>query len=123
KNMVYPPVGGSVAQPAPPPQRPTWPAIQWDMTRDQMPAWVLQVSGIERDAAGKIKDGDVKLGFYRATGPVTRNAAGEVQADMSYSTDNDPRMQNLVHATMHNGTLTTDTFEFFMVMDPFGVGT
>ncbi len=53
-------------------QRPTWPAIQWDMTRDQMPAWVLEVSGIARGADGRIKDGDVTLGVYRATGPVTQ---------------------------------------------------
>ena len=122
-NMMYRAVGCFVTQRANAPQRPTWPAIQWDMTRDQMPAWVLEVSGIERDAAGKIKDGDVKLGVYRATGPVTRNAAGEPQADMSYTADNDPRMQNVVHAAMRNGTLTTDVFEFYMVMDPFGVGT
>jgi hypothetical protein len=122
-NMMYRAVGCFVTNRASGGQRPTWPAIQWDMTRDQMPAWVLEISGIARDAAGKIKDGDVKLGFYRATGPVTRNAAGEPQADMSFTTDGDARMQNLVHATMRNGTLTTDTFEFFMVMDPFGVGT
>jgi hypothetical protein len=122
-NKMYRAVGCFVTQRANAPQRPTWPAIQWDMTRDQMPAWVLEVSGIARDAGGKIKDGDVKLGIYRATGPVTRNAAGDPQADMSYSVDSDPRMQNLVHASMHNGMLTTDMFEFFMVMDPFGVGT
>jgi hypothetical protein len=101
--------------------RPTFPAIQWDMTRDQMPAWVIEVSGIEHNADGSIKDGDVKVGFYRSTGPIMRNAAGEPQADLTFQADNDPRMQNVAHATMKNGTLTTDPFEFYMIQDPFGV--
>ena len=102
--------------------RPTYPAIQWDTTRDQMPAWVMEVSGIEHNADGSIKDGDVKLGVFRATNPIIRNAAGEPQADLTFPVDNDPRMQNVVHATMKNGTLTSDPFEFFMIQDPFGVG-
>ncbi len=69
-----------------------------------------------------MKDGDVKVGFYRATGPVTRNAAGDPQADMSFAVDTNPRMQNLVHATMKGGTLVTDPFEFYMIADPFAVG-
>ncbi|MDB5392552.1 MAG: hypothetical protein JWM91_58 [Rhodospirillales bacterium] len=101
--------------------RPTFPAIQWDMTRDQMPAWVIEVSGIEHNADGSIMDGDVKVGFYRSTGPIMRNAAGEPQADLTFQADNDPRMQNVAHATMKNGTLTTDPFEFYMIQDPFGV--
>ena len=101
--------------------RPTYPAIQWDTTRDQMPAWIVEVSGIERGADGKIKDGDVKVGIYRGNSPVTRNAAGDPQADMSYTVDTNPRMQNVVHATMKSGMLTTDPFEFYMVQDPFGV--
>jgi hypothetical protein len=120
-NMLYRAVGCFITQRASGGQRATWPAIEWDMTRDQMPAWVLEVSGIERDADGHIKDGDVKLGIYRGTSPVARNAAGEPQADMSFMVDSDPRMQNLVHATMKNGTLTTDPFEFYMIQDPFGV--
>jgi hypothetical protein len=120
-NMLYRALGCFITNRASGGQRATWPAIQWDMTRDQMPAWVLEVSGIERDANGKIKDGDVKLSISRATGPVTRNAAGEPQADFSFTVDNSPRTQNVVHATMHSGTLTTDPFEFYMIQDPFGV--
>jgi hypothetical protein len=101
--------------------RPTFPAIQWDTTRDQMPAWVLEVSGLEHNADGSFKDGDVKLGVYRATNPIMRNAAGEPQADMTFPVDSDPRMQNVVHATMKDGTLTTDPFEFYMIQDPFAV--
>jgi hypothetical protein len=86
-----------------------------------MPAWIIEVSGIERDAAGKIKDGDVQLSVYRATGPVTRNAAGDPQSDMSFTVDTNPRTQNTVHATMKNGTLWSDPFEFYMLQDPFAV--
>jgi hypothetical protein len=120
-DMLYRALGCFITQRASGGQRPTYPAIQWDMTRDQMPAWIVEVSGIERDAAGKIRDGDVKLGIYRATGPVTRNAAGDPQADMSFTVDTNPRTQNVVHATMKNGTLTSDPFEFHMIQDPFAV--
>ncbi len=120
-NMLYRVLGCFITQRASGGKRATWPDIEWDMTRDQMPAWIVEVSGIERDAAGKIKNGDVKLGFYRATAPVTRNAAGDPQSDMSFTVDTNPRTQNVVHATMHNGTLTTDPFEFNMIQDPFAV--
>jgi hypothetical protein len=120
-NMLYRALGCFITQRASGGTRATWPAIEWDMTRDQMPAWLIEVSGIERDANGKIKDGDVQLGFYRATGPVTRNAAGDPQSDMSFTVDTNPRTQNVVHATMKNGTLWSDPFEFYMIQDPFAV--
>jgi hypothetical protein len=120
-DMLYRALGCFVTQRASGGQRPTYPAIQWDMTRDQMPAWIIEVSGIRRDAGGKIADGDVEVGFYRGTGPVTRNAAGDPQDDMSFTVDANPRMQNHVHATISKGTLLTDPFEFYMVQDPFAV--
>ncbi len=120
-DMLYRAVGCFGTQRASGGMRPTYPAIQWDTTRDQMPAWIIEISGIERDANGKVKDGDVKVGFYRATTPVTRNAAGDPQADMSFTVDTNPRMQNVVHATIQNGTLVTDPFEFYLVQDPFAV--
>jgi len=120
-NMLYRVLGCFITQRASGGKRATWPDIEWDMTRDQMPAWIIEVSGIERDTNGKIKDGDVKLGFYRATGPVTRNAAGDPQSDMSFTADTNPRTQNVVHAVMKNGTLYTDTFDFNMIQDPFAV--
>ncbi len=120
-DMLYRAVGCFITQRASGGQRPTYPAIQWDTTRDQMPAWIIEVSGIERDAAGKVKDGDVKVNIFRATGPVTRNAAGDPQADMSFTADTNPRTQNTVHATMHNGTLISDPFEFHMIQDPFAI--
>jgi hypothetical protein len=120
-DMLYRALGCFITQRASGGKRATWPDIEWDMTRDQMPAWIIEVSGIERDANGKIKDGDVKVGFYRATGPVTRNAAGDPQSDMSFTVDTNPRTQNVVHATMKNGTLWSDPFEFYMIQDPFAV--
>ena len=120
-DMLYRVLGCFVTQRGTGGERPTYPAIQWDMTRDQMPAWIIEVSGIARDANGKIKDGDVEVGFYRGTGPVTRNAAGDPQDDMSFTVDSNPRVQNLVHASMRGGTLTTDPFEFYMIQDPFAV--
>ena len=120
-DMLYRALGCFITQRASGGKRATWPDIEWDMTRDQMPAWLIEVSGIERDASGKIKDGDVKLNVFRATGPVTRNAAGDPQSDMSFTVDTNPRTQNVVHATMKNGTLWSDPFEFYMIQDPFAV--
>jgi hypothetical protein len=120
-NMLYRVLGCFITQRASGGKRATWPDIEWDMTRDQMPAWIIEVSGIERDANGKIKDGDVKVAFSRATGPITRNAAGDPQSDMSFTVDTNPRTQNVVHAVMKNGTLYTDPFEFNMIQDPFAV--
>jgi hypothetical protein len=120
-DMLYRALGCFITQRASGGTRATWPAIEWDMTRDQMPAWIIEVTGIQRDANGKVKDGDVTVGFYRATGPITRNAAGDPQSDMSYTVDTNPRLQNAVHAVMKNGTLWTDPFEFYLLQDPFAV--
>jgi hypothetical protein len=119
-DQVYRALGCFVAQRAVVGARPTWPSIEWDTTRDQMPAWVIEVNGVETGKDGP-KDGDVQVGIYRATAPIMRNAGGEVQADMSFQVDSNPRMQNVVHGAIKNGVVTTDPFEFYMIGDPFAV--
>jgi hypothetical protein len=119
-NMAYRALGCFIAQRAAIGARPTYPVIQWDGTRDQMPAWVIEIKGVN-SAGGKVQDGDVQVGFYKATTPIARNAGGDPQSDMTFMVDSNPRMQNVVHATVHDGVVTTDPFEFYMVQDPFGV--
>ncbi len=120
-DMAYRALGCFIAQRGAIGTRPTYPVIQWDGARDQSPAWLIEIKGIEADGAGKVKDGDVQVGIYRATGPVTRNAKGDPQADMTFAVDTNPRLQNSVHATVKNGVVTTDSFEMYMLQDPFGV--
>jgi hypothetical protein len=120
-NQLFRALGCFRTERAMPPARPTYPAIQWDMTRDQMPAWVIEIAGIERGPDGRIRDGDVEIGFHRATGPITRNAAGDPQADMTYEVTPNPRWRNAVHGHIRNGRLMTDIFDFTMSDDPFAV--
>lgn len=120
-NQLYRALGCFHTERAMPPARPTYPVIQWDMARDQTPAWVLQISGIERGPDGSVKDGPVQIGFYRATGPVTRNAAGDTQSDMTFQVDSNPRWQNRARGIIHDGVLVTEKFEFNMTNDPFAV--
>jgi hypothetical protein len=86
-----------------------------------MPAWLIDVSGVEAGADGAVKDGDVTIGIYRATGPITRNAAGEPQADLTFKVEDNPRVTNVVHGRIRNGVIISDPFEFNMIQDPFGV--
>jgi hypothetical protein len=120
-NMAYRALGCFIAQRGAIGTRPTYPVIQWDGTRDQMPAWLIEISGVQAGKDGTVQDGDVKVGIYRATSPIARNASGEPQADMTFQVDPNPRMQNSVHGTIRDGVVTTDPFELYMVQDPFGV--
>lgn len=116
-NMLYRAVGCFNTQRATPPSRPTFPAIQWDMLRDQMPAWLIEVKNIDDPK----NDPDVDVTFYRATGPIMRNAAGEAQADQSFQADGNPRNTSKVKGHIKDGVLTTDTFDFNIIGDPFTV--
>lgn len=119
-DMLYRVLGCFIAQRGAIGTRPTYPDIQWDMSRDQQPAWLIEIKGVEADKSG-VKDGDVDVGIFRATGPIMRNAKGDPQSDMTFVVDDNPRMQNKVHGTLKNGVITTDPFELYMLQDPFGV--
>ena len=116
-NQLFRALGCFVTERGVPPARPTYPAIQWDMSRDQMPAWIIEISG----EGGPNRDGDVTVTFSRATAPVMRMASGEPQADVTFRLDPNQRTRNVVHGTVHNGLLLTDKFEFDLLQDPFGV--
>jgi predicted lipoprotein with Yx(FWY)xxD motif len=95
--------------------RPTHPSIVWDMARDQMPAWLIEVSGIDNLE----NDNDVEVTISRALEPVVRNAEGLPQADMTFRADPNPRAISHAHGHIKNGMLTTDSFDFNMIGDPY----
>lgn len=95
--------------------RPTWAEIQWDMVRDLMPAMVIEVDGIDDPK----NDDQVDVGFYRALEPIVRSVSGAPQPDMTFRVDPDKRLHNKVRGRIKDGLLTTDTFDFYMIADPF----
>ncbi len=97
------------------PIRGLWPGMQWDAPRDTMPAWLIQISGID-DVKN---DDDVSISFYRATAPILRNAKGDPQANMTFLVDTTPRYQNKVHGRIKDGMILSDVFEFFLAADPY----
>ncbi len=121
-NMAYRALGCFIAQRGAIGARPTYPVIQWDGARDQMPAWLIEISGVEPGGnGGPVQDGDVQIGIYKAMTPIARNASGEPQADMTFQVDGNPRFQNSMHGKVKDGVVTTDPFELYMIQDPFGV--
>ena len=104
-------------QRAMPPERPTYPYIQWDMTRDFTGAWLVEVSGIDDPQ----NDDDVTVGVYRALNPISRDVAGEVIPDMTFKVNPAPLSQNVVKAKIVDGVILTDQFEFYMTGDPLAI--
>src|SRR6185312_1298560 len=87
---------------------------EWDLSRDQMPAWLLTVTGDDLS-----KDGEVTLSFTRAIEPVRRDANGDTLADTTFHVDPDAGAPIVAHGRIVNGTLTTDApFHFAMAADP-----
>jgi predicted lipoprotein with Yx(FWY)xxD motif len=95
--------------------RPVHSSIVWDALRDQMPAWLIEISGIDDIQ----NDNDVEVKISRAIEPITRNAEGLPQADMTFRVDPNPRSISTVHGHIKNGLLTTDKFDFNMIGDPY----
>ena len=116
-NNAYRALGCFETQRAMPPQRPTYPYIQWDMTRDFTGAWLVEVSGID----DMQNDDDVTVGIFRALNPITRDVAGEVVQDMTFKVNPAPLSQNVAKAKIVNGVVLTDQFEFYMTGDPLAI--
>ncbi len=91
---------------ADPGTRPTWPSIQWNTIQQQMPAWLVQVSGIDDPK----NDPDVTVRLFQATSPILINAVGEPQADLTFQEDSNPVTKNEVKGSIKDGMLTTDSF-------------
>ncbi|MBY0510061.1 MAG: hypothetical protein K2P94_07890 [Rhodospirillaceae bacterium] len=113
-NQLYRAVGCTQSHTGALPHRPGFPQTVWDLERDYMPAWLIEVSGIDDFK----NDDDVTVGFYRARSPVKRDASGDVRADMTMWVDPDPRLNNVAKARIKNGIITTDPITFRMVGNP-----
>jgi len=113
-NQLYRVMGCFVPDRAFPPDRAGFPATTWDMPRDSMPAWLIEISGDDLS-----KDGDVTVGIYQATAPITRNTVGNPVPDMTFRVSEDPRSRNLVRGRLEKGMIRTDTFTFNMLGNIF----
>ncbi len=115
KNQLYRVLGCVRSFRAPPPAHPTLAQAQWDVLRDQMPAWLIEISGITDPKNSP----DVTVELFRATDHITRDANGDVRPDMSYRTDPDPRSHNVLHGHIKDGVLYTDESDIHLLADPF----
>ncbi|MBD25482.1 MAG: hypothetical protein CMG46_10840 [Candidatus Marinimicrobia bacterium] len=95
--------------------RPTHLTSRWAETRDNMPAWIVEVTGVD----DRQNDPDVELLLTRAKEPAIRDANSEGLKDLTFRVDPNPRSVNRVHGRIKDGILQTDIFDFFMIGDPF----
>jgi hypothetical protein len=115
KNQFYRTVGCVRSFRAPPPAHPTLAQAQWDVLRDEMPAWLIEVSGITDP-----KNSDnVTVTLSRATDHVSRDSSGAVRSDMSFNVDPDARSHNVLHGKIKDGVLITEPSDIRLVADPF----
>lgn len=89
-------------------------AYTWDVLRDNMPAWVITVSGDDLS-----KDGKVSVAFNRALDHVTRDASGDVMAGTTYRLESDDRNRNVFRGKIQKGVLTIEPGNFQMQADPY----
>ncbi len=94
----------------PPPYRPTWPSQNWEILRDQAPAWLISIT-TEKGS------NEVTLKIDRALERVTRDATSEVRANMTFRVDPDPRSHNVIHGKIENGVIVTDPTDIRIVAD------
>jgi hypothetical protein len=115
KNQYYRSLGCIRSFRAPPPAHPTLAQAQWDVLRDEMPAWLIEIAGITDPK----NSGNVTVTISRGVDHVSRDATGAVRSDMSFKVDPDPRTHNVLHGSIKNGILTTEPSNIRIVADPF----
>jgi len=80
-----------------------------------MPAWLIEISGITDP-----KNSDnVTVTITKATDHASRDATGAIRADMSFTSDPDPRTHSVLHGKIKDGVLTTEPADIRIVADPF----
>jgi hypothetical protein len=84
-------------------------AIAWDTAEDDMPAWLLSISGDDLS-----KDGDVTVTFDRSLDIAMRNTHGVLLSGSSYVIDTDPRSHSVFKGHIKDGVLTVDPGDFSM---------
>jgi hypothetical protein len=89
----------------------------WNVLYEQMPAWVIEIAGIE----DMQNSPDVTVSISRALEAPTKDSAGNVETDLTFTADPNPRWRNVVHGRIKDGVLTTDHFDMNMLGDPFWI--
>ncbi len=89
----------------------------WNVIYEQMPAWLVEIDGVDDSKNNK----DVTVTITRAFEAPTKDSGGNVETNLTFSSDPNPRWHNVVHGTMKDGMITTDTFEMNMLGDPFWI--
>jgi len=89
----------------------------WNVLYEQMPAWLIEVSGI----ADPQNSPDVTVTITRAFEAPTKDSGGNVETNLTFTSDPNPRWRNVVHGRIKDGVLTTDTFDMNMLGDPFWI--
>ena len=89
----------------------------WNVLYEQMPAWVIEISGMDDPQNSP----DVTVRISRALEAPTKDSAGNVETDLTFTSDPNPRWQNVVHGRIRDGVLTTDHFDMNMLGDPFWI--
>jgi hypothetical protein len=115
KNQYYRVLGCVRSFRTVPPARPTLAEVNWDVLRDQMPAWLIEISGITDPR----NSDSVTVTIDRATDHVSRDSAGNVRSDMTYHVDPDLRSHNVLHGHITDGVLYTDQADIRILADPF----
>jgi hypothetical protein len=115
KNQYYRSLGCIRSFRAPPPAHPTLAQAQWDVLRDEMPAWLIEVAGITDPKNSE----NVTVTISRGVDHVSRDATGAVRSDMSFKVDPDPRSINVLKGHIKDGVLTTEPSNIRIVADPF----
>lgn len=114
-NRLFRAIGCFTPHRATPPDLASLGVADWDMVRDAMPAWLVEISGVD----DRQNDDEVQVGVFQAQEPIMRSAAGGgPESDMTYRVDPNPRHQNLVRGRIKDGVITTDPFALNMMFDP-----
>lgn len=117
-NRLFRALGCFTPERAVPPDRPSRFAQRWDLVRDSMPAWLIEVSEVEnwRD------DAEVRIEVLQAEEPITRNNLdSNPERDMTFRVTTNPRYRNAARGRIANGVLTTEPFDLNLVFDPSDV--
>jgi len=100
----------------PAPARPAQPETNWDVLRNLTTAWIITVTAEN----GFDRDGPVEVKFNRALQRVTRDATGwNVQPDMTYGLDPDPRTQTVLQGRLKEGMITTEQKDVTIIGDEY----
>ncbi len=89
----------------------------WNVIYEQMPAWLVEIGNITDPQNSP----DVTVTITRAFEAPTKDSGGNVETNLTFTSDPNPRWHNVVHGQIKDGVLTTDKFDMNMLGDPFWI--